>query len=82
MSSHTPSPADSGKKSNPVGMAIIATVCAVTLIVGIALLAKFAVGTHTLGAAVASANTPEAIAARVGPMVQIAVETPAPAAKK
>lgn len=63
----------SGGKSNAVGMAAAITVGTLGLVVGIVLLAKFAVGTHTVGAGT-QASTPEAVAQRIAPVAKLAVE--------
>jgi cytochrome c5 len=66
--------ADSGDNSNPVGMAIAISVGAFALIVGIIMLAYFAIGSRPLGASNENANSPEAIAARVSHPVSLAVD--------
>lgn len=62
-----------GGHSNAIGMAIAVTVGTLGMIIGIYLLAKFAVGTHTVGAA-SKVNTPEAVAQRIAPVAKMAVE--------
>ncbi|HEX4857960.1 MAG TPA: c-type cytochrome, partial [Usitatibacteraceae bacterium] len=50
-------------------------------VVGVILLAQFAVGTHKVGSTEASANSPEAITKRIQPLTSIALEAaPASAA--
>ncbi|MBL8506768.1 MAG: hypothetical protein JNJ51_10490, partial [Methylobacillus glycogenes] len=61
--SHAESP---GGKSNPVGMAIAIAVGTLMLVVGIILLAKYAVGTHSVGKDTKAA-TPEAVTERIAP---------------
>lgn len=63
----------SGGKSNPVGMAIAISVGTLGLVIGIILLAKFAVGTHKVGAGTQAA-TPEAVNERIAPVAKLAVE--------
>lgn len=63
----------SGGKSNAVGLAIATTVGTLGLVIGIILLAKFAVGTHPVGAGT-QATTPEAVAQRIAPVAKLAVE--------
>ena len=62
-----------GGNSNPIGMAIAIAIATLGMIIGIYLLAKFAVGTHSVGAE-SSASTPEAIAQRIAPVAKLAVE--------
>ena len=74
MSQHS---ADAGANSNqahPVKLAIAVTVGAAALIIGIIMLAYFAIGTHRVGGAEAKANTPDAIAKRIAPVVTIALD--------
>ena len=73
--------------AHAVKMTIAVTVGAVGLIIGILLLAKYAIGTHSVGISAEKANTPEAIAQRVAPVTTLAVDvskapasTPAPIA--
>jgi cytochrome c5 len=63
----------SGGNSNPVGMAIAITVGTLMLVVGIILLAKYAVATHPVGKDT-RATTPEAVAERIAPVAKLAVE--------
>lgn len=90
MSDHSSSHADTAAKSNPITTAIYVAVGALALIIGVFLLAKFAVGTHEIGATNESANKPEMVAKRIAPVttllvvqqsggVAAAVSTPAPA---
>jgi cytochrome c5 len=91
MSDHSSSHANTATKSNPIKTAIYVAVGALALIIGVFLLAKFAVGTHEIGATNESANTPEKVAKRIAPVttllvvqqpggVSAAASTPAPAA--
>lgn len=67
-------PAEENSKSHPVKMAIAITAGAFALILGIIMLAYFAVGSHAVGNNVDSANTPEAVALRVAPVTTLALE--------
>jgi cytochrome c5 len=67
-------PAEENSKSHPVKMAIAITTGAFALILGIIMLAYFAVGSHAVGNNVDSANTPEAVALRVAPVTTLALE--------
>lgn len=76
-------PTEENAGSHPVKMAIVVTVGAFALIIGIVMLAYFAVGTHSIGKTVDKANTPEAIAQRIAPVTVLALEaskSPAPTA--
>ena len=75
MSNPHHTPAGETTESHPVKLAIIITIGAFALIVGIVMLAYFAVGSRALGTSVDKANTPEAIAARIAPVTMLAVET-------
>jgi cytochrome c5 len=66
--------AEQEHKTNPVKMAIAVTIGAFALIIGIVLLAHFAVGTHSIGTSSEKANTPEAIALRIAPVTTIALD--------
>ena len=66
--------AEENTESHPVKVAIAVTVGAFALILGIVMLANFAVGSHAVGNNVDSANTPEAIAQRIAPVTTLAVE--------
>ena len=68
---------DSSEENNgahPVKMAIAVTIGAFTLIIGIVMLAQFAVGSHSLGSSADNANTPEAIASRIAPVTTLAID--------
>ncbi len=60
--------------AHPVKMAIAVTIGAFALIIGIVMLAQFAVGTHSLGNNVDNANSPEAIAKRIAPVTTLAID--------
>lgn len=67
--------------AHAVKMTIAVTVGAIGLIIGIFLLAKYAIGTHSLGNSAENANTPEAIAQRIAPVTTLAIDVskaPAP----
>ena len=69
---HDPSPEDKG--AHPVKMAIAVTIGAFALIIGIIMLAQFAVGSYSLGNSADNANTPEAIARRIAPVTTLAID--------
>lgn len=96
MSDHHPDPIEENIDTHPLKLAIMVAVGAAGLILGIVMLAQYAVGTHNLGATVDTANTPAAVAQRIGPLTTLATEaattstpavaivstTPAPAVAK
>ncbi len=96
MSDHHPDPIEENIDTHPLKLAIMVAVGAAGLILGIVMLAQYAVGTHNLGATVDTANTPAAVAQRIGPLTTLAADaattsapavaivstTPAPAAAK
>jgi hypothetical protein len=53
--------------ANPLQLAIAVTIGAIALVVGIVMLAYFAVGTHQVGEADSKANSAEAVALRIAP---------------
>ena len=73
MSYQTSSDAKSASKSSPVKTAIFVAIGVLTLIIGVFLLAKFAVGTHELGATNETANKPEMVTKRIAPVVNLLV---------
>ena len=73
MSYQTPSQSNEASKSNPIKTAIFVAVGVLALIIGVFLLAKFAVGTHQLGASNELANNPEVVAKRIAPVVSLLV---------
>jgi cytochrome c5 len=83
MSQHHSDPVEENIETHPVKLAIAVVVGAVGLVVGIVLLAYFAVGLHRVGETEKKANTPEAIAQRIAPLTTISVDAskapPAPA---
>jgi len=74
MSQHHSDPVEENVETHPVKLAIAVTVGAIGLVIGIVLLANFAVGSHRLGETDAKANTPEAFAQRIVPFVTVAVD--------
>ena len=75
-------PAEENTESHPVKMAIVVTVGAFALIIGIVMLAYFAVGSYSIGTSAEKANTPEAIAQRIAPVTVLALDaskSPVPA---
>ena len=80
MSEPHQDPAEKNLETHPVKLAIAVTVGAVALIVGIVMLAQFAVGTHSVGNSVDKANTADAVAQRIAPETVLAIDpTKAPA---
>ena len=86
MSESHHAPAEEGNAAHPVKLAIAVTVGAFALIIGILLLAHYAVGSHAVGTTVDKANTAEEIAKRIAPVTELAVNaskaptaTPSPA---
>jgi cytochrome c5 len=73
MSDHSSSPASASSKSNPIKTAIFVALGALALIIGVFLLAKFAVGTHEVGATNEAANKPEMVAKRIAPVTTLLV---------
>ena len=67
--------ANADSQSNPVKIAIAVFVGAILLVIGIMLLAQFAVGTRPLGTGNEKANSPETVATRIGHPVSLAVDT-------
>lgn len=72
--SHHPDPVEENIETHPVKLAIAVVAGAVGLVIAIILLAYFAVGTHRVGQSADGANTPEAIKARIAPLVTVAVD--------
>jgi len=73
MSDYSSPHADAASKSNPVKTAIFVAVGALALIIGVFLLAKFAVGTHEVGATNEATNKPEMVAKRIAPVTSLLV---------
>ncbi len=74
MSQHHTDPVEENIETHPVKLAIAVVMGAVGLVVGIILLAYFAVGSHRIGENDSQANTPEAIAKRIAPAAILEVE--------
>ncbi len=74
MSQHHHDPVEENIETHPVKLAIAVTVGAVALIIGIMMLANYAVGSHRVGETDAKANTAEAITKNVAPVVTLAVD--------
>ncbi len=66
--------AEAGSAANTVKTAIIIFVGAILMVIGIGMLAHFAIGTHPVGASNEAANTAEAIAVRIAHPVSLAVD--------
>ena len=82
MSQPDHAPTGETNAAHAVKMTIVVTVGAIVLILGIILLAKYAIGTHSVGNSAENANTPAAIAQRIAPVTTLAVDAskaPAPA---
>ena len=79
MSQHHADPVEENIETHPVKLAIAIIIGAVGLVVGIIMLAYFAIGSHQVGAADDRAHTPEAIGQRIAPATILVVE-PAKAA--
>ena len=67
-------PSEANTEAHPLRVAISVAVGAFALILGIVLLAHFAVGSHSVGISVDNANTPEAIAQRIAPVTVLMVD--------
>lgn len=80
MSDHHHNSHEGNTAADPMKMAIMVVVGAAALIVGIILLARYAVGTHNLGATADNANTPAAISQRIAPLTKVEVASTAAAA--
>ena len=74
MSQHHSDPVEENIETHPVKLAVAVVVGAVALVVGIVLLASFAVGSHRIGETEGKANTPEAIAQRIAPLTTLSVD--------
>ena len=82
MSQPEHGPTGETNAAHAVKTTIAVTVGAIVLILGIILLAKYAIGTHSVGNSAENANTPAAIAQRIAPVTTLAVDAskvPAPA---
>lgn len=74
MSEHHPDPIEEDIDSHPVKLAVVVFVGAIAMVVGIMLLAQFAIGSRTLGASHEVSTSDAAIKDRIGPAVTIAVD--------
>ena len=74
MSQSHHDPVEENIETHPVKLAIAVMVGAFALILGIIMLAHFAVGTHAVGNSVDKANAPEAVAQRIAPVTMLAVD--------
>lgn len=72
MSHHHHGPVEDNVESHPVKLAVAVIVGAVGLVVGIIMLAYFAIGTHRVGEN--HGNSPENIVKNVAPLVTLAVD--------
>lgn len=73
MSHHHPDPVEENIETHPVKMTIAIGIGTIGLVVGIIMLATFAVNTHSVGGET-KANTPEAISARIAPLTQLVAD--------
>ncbi len=67
-------PIEENVETHPLKLAIAVIVGAVGLIIGIVMLAHFAVGGHSMGTSVDNANTPEVIAQRIAPVTTLTID--------
>ena len=74
MSQSHHDPVEENLETHPVKLAIAITVGAFALILGIVMLAYYAVGSHSVGKSVDNANTPQAIAQRIAPVTTLALD--------
>ncbi|MEQ1514987.1 MAG: cytochrome c5 family protein [Usitatibacteraceae bacterium] len=74
MSQSHHDPVEENLETHPVKLAIAVVVGAVGLIVGIVMLASYAVGSHSIGKTVDGANAPEAITQRIAPVTTLALD--------
>jgi|GEM_PF-133372 len=74
MSEHQHSAAENDASTGTIGLAIKVAVGTFVMIMGIVLLAKFAIGGRPLGAGNENANSPEAIALRIAPVAEFVVD--------
>ena len=79
MSDHSLNHSDNAKPANPVKTAIMIGVGALVVIIGIVMLANYAIGTHEMGATSAATNTPNAINKRITPAASFEVSSAASA---
>lgn len=75
MSQSHHDPVEENLETHPVKLAIAVVAGAFGLILGIVMLAYFAVGSHSVGKNVDAANSPEAIANRIAPVTALEVAT-------
>jgi len=74
MSEHQPDPTEETQASNPVKLAVIVFVGAIALVVGIMLVAQFAIGTWSLGTGDETSKSDAAVNERIRSVVTIAVD--------
>lgn len=60
--------------ANPVKLVVFVFLGLIALVIGILMLAYYAVGGYTVGETNAKANTPEQVAKRIAPVVSLAVD--------
>ena len=74
MSQSHHDPVEENIETHPVKLAIAVMVGAVSLILGVIMLAHFAIGNYVVGNSVDKVNSPEAIALRIAPVTVLAVD--------
>ena len=74
MSQSHHDPVEENIETHPVKLAIAVMVGAVALILGVIMLARFAIGNYVVGNSVDKVNSPEAIALRIAPVTVLAVD--------
>ena len=74
MSQSHHDPVEENIETHPVKLAIAVMVGAVALILGVIMLAHFAIGNYVVGNSVDKVNSPEAIALRIAPVTVLAVD--------
>jgi cytochrome c5 len=74
MSEHHHDPIEENIDTHPVKLAIYVAIGAVSLIVGIVMLANYAIGSRNIGAGEAKANSPEAVAQRIAPVTTLVLD--------
>lgn len=76
MSTHHADPVEENIETHPVKLAIAVVVGAVGLIVGLIMLAYFAVGARKIGENDEKANARDAVSLRIAPVVQLVTDSP------
>jgi cytochrome c5 len=74
MSEQQHTTTEAGSEANPIKIAIAIAVGAVVMIIGIMMLAYFAIGTRPLGTGNEKANSPDSITDRIAPVTSLVVD--------